>query len=69
MSKKKITNRKDLEFAMDGVILDCWLDFPCYENLTEEENMKIYDQYVYNEKLEILKTHFDICLDDEEPPE
>ena len=66
MSKEKITNRKDLEFEMKGIMLDCWLDFPYNENLTEEENVKIYNQYVYNRKLEILKLYYDICLDEEE---
>lgn len=66
MSKEKITNKKDLEFALDGIILDCWLDFPYDENLTIEENKKRYDEYVYNEKMEILAADFDICLDDDE---
>ena len=66
MSKEKITNRKDLESEMEGIMLDCWLDFPYDENLTKEENVKIYNQYVYDRKLEILKLHYDICLDEEE---
>lgn len=66
MSKEKITNRKDLESEMEGIMLDCWLDFPYDENLTKEENVKIYNQYVYNRKLEILKLYYDICLDEEE---
>ena len=64
--KEKITNRKDLESEMKGIMLDCWLDFPYNENLTEEENMKMYNQYVYDRKLEILKLYYDICLDEEE---
>ena len=47
-------------------MLDCWLDFPYNENLTEEENMKMYNQYVYDRKLEILKLYYDICLDEED---
>lgn len=66
MSKEKITNRKDLESEMEGIMLDCWLDFPYDENLTKEENVKIYNQYVYDRKLEILKLYYDICLDEEE---
>ena len=64
--KEKITNRKDLESEMKGIMLDCWLDFPYNENLTEEENMKMYNQYVYDRKLEILKLYYDICLDEED---
>ena len=64
--KEKITNRKDLESEMEGIMLDCWLDFPYDENLTKEENVKIYNQYVYDRKLEILKLYYDICLDEED---
>lgn len=67
--KYKITSRKELEFALDWVILDCWLDFPYDRNLTCEEDRDRYNKYVRDEKLEILKADFDICLDDEKPPE
>ena len=66
VSKKKITNKKDLEVGLDWIILDCWLDFPYDENLTREENNRRYDEYVYKRKMEILAANYDICLDEEE---
>ncbi len=64
MSKEKITSKKDLEIALSFVIVDDWLEYPLDKNLTLEENIKRYNEHVYNEKMKMVAADFDICIDE-----
>ena len=62
--KEKITSKKDLEIALSFVIVDDWLEYPLDENLTLEENIKRYNEHVYNEQMKMVAEDFDICIDE-----
>ena len=64
--KKRITSRKELEKALSFIIVDDWIDFPYDKNLTVEENVEKYEEYVRSLRMERLKLYDAICLDEEE---
>lgn len=64
--KKKITSKKELETALNFIIIDNWFDWPARDpNVTMEEHLKRHHEYMRKLKMKILQADYDICIDDE----
>lgn len=68
MSREKIriTSKKELETALDFIVIDNWLDYPAKDpNVTMEEHLKQYHEDMLKLKMKILKADYDICIEDD----